>query len=122
MKKTKLPNNREEMLAMLKKTTKQPNKKKGTNPIVYIFLLALIISLVYLVIGGKPKENINEKIGLNEVVSNYKSGSYKEVVIEGDTLYGKKPERLEQIIGGKSIQIIDVDKILLPPRDSLKEL
>ena len=120
MKSPKIPKSRADMLSMLKKSIKNP-KKKGPNPILILFVIAIAISLVYVLIGTRTQEKVNDTIGLNEVVANYASNTYKEIVVEGNTLSAKRAERQEEVAGRKVI-VVDVDKILLPPRDSLKEL
>jgi cell division protease FtsH len=120
MKTPKIPKSRKEMLSLIKRSTK-PTKNKQTSPVLILVLAAIIISLVYVYFGGGTKEKINDKIGLNEVVANYTSNTYKEIIIEGNTLKAFRPERQEEIAGTK-ITVVDVDKVLLPPRDSLKDL
>lgn len=120
--KQKPKKSRDEMIDMIKNaTTKTPKTPKKFSPFIALFVIAVILSAIFVVVSGGPKENINEKIGLNQVVTNYLSGSYQELVVEGDTLSAKKPERTE-VVAGKSVAIVDIDKILLPPRDSLTEL
>lgn len=70
---------------------------------------------------GTPREVVNEKIGLNEVVSNFQAGEYQEVVVEGGHILAKKPEQAETI-GSKTVKTVAVDKVMLPPKDSLKDL
>ncbi len=120
MKTPKIPKSRADMLSLIKKSTKSP-KKKAPNPILILFLIAMVVSLGYVLFTGTTQEKVNDKIGLNEVVANYASNTYKEIVVEGNTLRAKRVERQEDIAGRK-VTVVDVDKILLPPRDSLKEL
>ncbi|MFZ4461030.1 MAG: ATP-dependent zinc metalloprotease FtsH [Patescibacteria group bacterium] len=120
--KQKPKKSREEMIDMIKNATnKTPKAPKKYNPLIALFVIAVILSAIFVVVSGGPKENINDKIGLNQVVTNYLSGSYQELIVEGNTLTAKKPERTE-VVAGKNVSIIDIDKIQLPPRDSLTEL
>ncbi len=120
---TKKPKkSKEEMMDMIKKaTTKSPKKPKKLHPLFVLFAVAIVLSAIFLNFAGGQKENINDKIGINQVVTNYLSGSYQELVVEGNTLYAKKPAHTENI-GAKTVSVVDVDKILLPPKDSLKDL
>ncbi len=114
---------RQEMLEILKKATKQPQKKKPTKQAyVTLFILAIILSVFYVnFYNNSERENIETKTGLNTVVSQYLSGMYQEFVVDGETLYAKKPPR-QETIGNKTIQVIDVDKVKLPTKDGLKDL
>ncbi len=110
------------MLNLIKKASKQPGKPNRRNPIAILFLIAIVISyLSYMYFAAGPREKVNDKSGINQVVAQYLSGAYAEIVVEGETLSAKKPVR-QEMIAGKLISIIDVDKILMPPKDSLKDL
>jgi hypothetical protein len=39
----------------------------------------------------------------------------------GGKLEAKKPQRME-MVGTKSVAVVNVDKVLMPPKDSLKDL
>ncbi len=80
-KKSKTP--REEMLSMIKKvSTKKPAGKKGWNPFVILLVAALILSVVGTLWGSRSREVINDTIGLNQVIAQYQSGSYTELIVE----------------------------------------
>lgn len=108
------------MLKLIKKTTNQ-NKPNRVHPIAILFVAAMVISVFYFLMSNSPKEVVNEKIGINEVLTQYLSGSYSEIVVMGETLQAKKPAH-QEIIGTKSVSVVNVDKVLMPPKDSLKDL
>ncbi len=115
-----MPNNRDEMLKLIKKSSKD-TKRKQLHPIFIVFLVAVILSLFYFVNSSSPKENINKNIGINEVLTQYLSGSYSEIVVMWDSLEAKKPAQKE-IIWKKEVSVVQVDKVTMPPKDSLKDL
>ena len=80
MKPKKMPTNRNEMLKLIKKSSKD-TKRKQLHPIFIVFLVAVILSLFYFVNSNSPKENVNKNIGINEVLTQYLSGSYTEIVV-----------------------------------------
>lgn len=96
MKPKKNPTNRNEMLKLIKKTTSE-NKGKQVHPMLIVLLVAVIISLFYIVSSNSPKEIVNEKIGINEVLTQYLSGSYSEIVVMGESLEAKKPAHNEAV-------------------------
>lgn len=100
-----------------------PGKRpaKSPNPFVALFVVALVVSLFYAFFSGSPKEEINDKAALSDVVANYHSGAYSEIVIEGSNLLAKRPEK-EKIVGETVVKYVEVDKILLPPNDGLVDL
>lgn len=106
---------------------KQPNAPGGRrpnsrpNPFLVLFLVALIVSSFFAIFSGSPKEEVNDKAALSDVVANYHSGTYSEIVIEGMTLLAKRPEK-EKIVGETVVKYVEVDKILLPPNDGLVAL
>lgn len=106
---------------------KQPNAPGGRrpnsrpNPFLVLFLVALVVSSFFAIFSGSPKEEVNDKAALSDVVANYHSGTYSEIVIEGMTLLAKRPEK-EKIVGEAVVKYVEVDKILLPPNDGLVAL
>lgn len=120
MKPKKTPSNRNEMLNMIKKSTKQ-KKPNRFNPIGILFLVTFALSAYFFYSQNTTKEIVNDKIGINEVLGQYLSGSYTEIVVVGGSLEAKKPAR-EQKVGEKTISVVDIDKVLMPPKDSLKDL
>lgn len=108
------------MLKLIKKST-APNKPNRPHPIVIVLLVSMAISVLYFLMAGSPKEVVNEKIGINEVLTQYLSGSYSEIVVMGGTLEAKKPAHSESV-GSKTVSVVNVDKVLMPPKDSLKDL
>ena len=67
------------------------------------------------------KTEINEKIGLNELVSLYNSGTYEEVRVEGSVVYASKPVR-EVLINNQMVKYRDVDKLLIPENVNITDL
>lgn len=120
MKPKKTPSNRNEMLNMIKKTSKQ-KKPNRMNPIGILFLIALSISAYFVYKPDSTKPIVNDKIGINEIREQYLSGAYAEIVVVGDSLEARKPAQQQQV-GQKTISIVNVDKAMLPPKDSLKDL
>jgi cell division protease FtsH len=101
--------------------SKKRSASKKPNPFVALFLLAIVASFAYSLFAPSSKESVNDKASLSEVVANYHSGAYAEIVIQGETLSAKKPEK-EKIIADRVIKIVEVDRILLPKNDGLVEL
>ena len=121
-KKNSPPKNRQEMLSMLKRAATQPSKNpKKSSPFVILFVVAICLSVLYITFSGGKKEIVHTDVGLNQVVASYLSGTYQELVVSGDTLYAKRPEQT-QMVASRLIRIVDIDKVRLPPRDSLKDL
>lgn len=83
--------------------------------------MAVFAASVIALTSGGPSEVVNDKAALSEVVANYHSGSYSEIVVEGSYLLAKKPEK-EKIVGDTAVKYVEVDKILLPPNDGLVAL
>ncbi len=108
------------MLKLIKKTANQ-NKPNRVHPVAIVILVSLAISVFYFLMSNSPKEVVNEKIGINEVLTQYLSGSYSEIVVMGGSLEAKKPAHTETV-GSKTVSVVSVDKVLMPPKDSLKDL
>ncbi len=56
-----------------KKSPKDSQNKKGTNPFVVLFLIAVVISVLYTFLGSAKKEVINTDAGLNDIQARYAS-------------------------------------------------
>lgn len=56
-----------------KKPQKDPNNKKGTNPFIVLFVIAIVIAVVYVFLGSPNKEVINTDSGLNNIQARYAS-------------------------------------------------
>lgn len=122
MKPKKIKQQKNELLEMLNKAPKQPKRPmKRSNPVAILFVVAILLSFVYVIFSSGTKEIVNDKIGINEVVGQYLSGSYTEIIVEGETLKAKKPE-VQETIGSKTVPVVHVDKVRMPPKDSLKDL
>jgi cell division protease FtsH len=112
-----------EMLEVLKKTAKNSQNWPGWfNPLAILLILAIVVSAIYVFFFyWATKEVVNEKIGLNEVVANFQSGAYQELIVEWGHILAKKPEKTE-VIWNKTLKSVQIDKVMLPPKDSLKDL
>ncbi|MDD2566017.1 MAG: ATP-dependent zinc metalloprotease FtsH [Candidatus Gracilibacteria bacterium] len=118
--------NKIDLISKLKQIQKLDNKKKSnkkkSNPFIVLFLVAIVISVLYSFLNTGPKEEINSKAGIYQVVSNYSSGKYKSISIEGNTLYATRIETKQTQVGNKSVETKLIDKVILPPNDSLADL
>lgn len=56
-----------------KKDPKDPKNKKGTNPFIVLFVIAIILSGIYTFFASPTKEVVNTDIGLNEIQTRYAS-------------------------------------------------
>ena len=102
---------------------KGPGKKmvRRPNPFAALALVAVFVASVIALTSGGPSEVVNEKAALSDVIANYHSGSYSEIVVEGSYLLAKKPEK-EKVVGESAVKYVEIDKILLPPNDGLVAL
>lgn len=78
-------------------------------------LVALVLWTLYKSFGAFWSEKVtyNDTIGLNEIVANYNSGSYEEIVVSGNQISAKKPVR-ENIVNGEKVTLRDVDRTKVP--------
>ena len=70
---------------------------------------------------------VNDKTALNQVIANYTSGSYSEVSIDANKLRATRKAKTTQIVdnpllGPSTIEVTNIDEVILPPHDSLKDL
>ncbi|MDD2486764.1 MAG: ATP-dependent zinc metalloprotease FtsH [Candidatus Gracilibacteria bacterium] len=117
--------NKIDLVEKLKDLKKQENKKKkGKNPFIMLFITAIIIAVIYSFFSTGQTEVINDKLGINQVVSNYSSGVYSEILIDGNKLLAKRKQKPEDKvkIGNKEIILSKIDRITLPPNDGLVDL
>lgn len=56
-----------------KKDLKDPKNKKGTNPFIILFVIAIVLSGIYTFLASPTKEVVNTDIGLNEIQARYAS-------------------------------------------------
>jgi len=106
-----------------KKTPKKKNKKNKSNPFILLFVIAIILSVFYTYMSSPSKEKVNTDLGLNDIQMRYASGVYSEISIEGEALLAKKKEqKIEKGMNNKTVTVTEIDKIILPPHDSLKDL
>lgn len=106
-----------------KKGLKDPKNNKRTNPFIILFIIAIAFSAIYTFLVSPTKEVVNTDIGLNDIQSNYASGIYSELIIQGNSLSAKKKEeKIEKGIGNKPVKVTEIDKIILPPNDGITAL
>jgi len=116
-----------DLLKTLKKlentNKKDPKNKKGTNPFIVLFIIAILLSGVYTFLASWNKEVVNTDIGLNDIQAQYASWVYSELIIQWDSLLAKKKEqKTETGFNNKPITVTQIDKIILPPRDGITDL
>ena len=71
------------MLSMIQKVSaKKPPGKKGWNPFALLLVVALVLSVIGTLWGSRSREVVNDSIGLNQVIAQYQSGAYTELVVE----------------------------------------
>lgn len=112
-------------LKEIQKVQKSQQKKKKSNksnPFIVLFLVAILVAVIYSFVNTNSKEIINDKLWINEVVSNYSSGIYSEISIDWNKMYAKRKDTKQETIWGKLITITNVDKVSLPPNDWLVDL
>lgn len=113
---------------------KKPNQNNAQIKIIEISLTKLVIPLMGIILFiivlwnfsgsgmfSDEKTQTNDKIGLNQLIAEYNSGSYEEVRVEGTIVYGRKPVR-ESIINNQKVKYRDVDKLLLPDNVKITDL
>jgi hypothetical protein len=109
------PKNQKKLKKPLPKIPKIPKdanvKIIEITPKFFLFPLLLILSLVVLVpmIRGYMSDEITErntKIGLNEIVAQYNSGTYEEIVVRGTTIEAKK-KGITKIVNNKKVRSLD---------------
>jgi cell division protease FtsH len=125
---------------MAKKPIKTPKKtppkvpglpKNATVKVIEItpktFLIPLLVFTIiwslYRTWTGYMGEEItpNREIGLNEIIAQYQSGSYEEIVVIGNQIEAKKPA-IENIVNGKKIVMRDVDMIRMPDSVNIADI
>ena len=90
---------------------------------LYPLLATALIWALYSLWAQSGTETItyNDKIGVNEIRSNYQSGSYEEIVISGNQILGRK-QAVANIVGGKSLTKRDIDRTTLPANVSITDI
>lgn len=105
--------------------SKDPKKpqKKPTSKAFNIFILCIIGALLVAFFISPSHEKINTDVGLNDIRARYASWMYSELTIQWDALLAKKKEQKTEVgLGGKMIQVDQIDKAILPPHDGLTDL
>ncbi|MDD2516438.1 MAG: ATP-dependent zinc metalloprotease FtsH [Candidatus Gracilibacteria bacterium] len=100
-------------------------KNKGTNPFILLILVFLIFITIISGIGQLNKgkrEQINDNVGINQVLSKYSSGVYSEIVVEGNKLTATYSGKFQEIVNKVPVDVIKKDQITLPPNDKISDL
>jgi cell division protease FtsH len=113
---------------------KKPNQNTSQIKIIEISLSKLVLPIIGILlliwllwnfsgsgVFSEEKNQINEKIWLNQLLSEYNSGTYEEVRVEGSILYAKKPIR-EVFINNQKVKYRDIDKLLIPENVKITDL
>jgi AAA+ superfamily predicted ATPase len=101
----------------------QMMQKWPKNPLLWVFVLALWIALLYGYKWTGVIQEPNDKISLSEIQAKYASGIYDTIILEGNTIRAEeKPRKEFAQTTGKEIMKQWVDKTLAPPHDSIKDL
>ena len=101
----------------------QMMQKWPKNPLLWVFVLALWIALLYGYKWTGVIQEPNDKISLSEIQAKYASGIYDTIILEGNTIRAEEKPRKEFVqTTGKEIMKQWVDKTLAPPHDSIKDL
>ena len=101
----------------------QMMQKWPKNPLLWVFVLALWIALLYGYKWTGVIQEPNDKISLSEIQAKYASGIYDTIILEGNTIRAEeKPRKEFSQTTGKEIMKQWVDKTLAPPHDSIKDL
>jgi len=115
-----------DLIDKLKKIQKlDSNKKwngKKSNPFVALFLIAILIAVIYSFFATPAWEEVNDKLWLYQVVSNYSSWFYEKIVVDGNKLLATRKETKQKMAWNKSVTVKLIDKVILPPNDSLADL
>lgn len=108
-----------DLVEKLKEVKKKENKKnKWTNPFIILFLIAILIALIYSVLPHWSNVIENDNLWLNQVISNYSSWFYSEILVDWNKLYAtKKPTNPSNTWATK-----EIDRVILPPNDWIVEL
>lgn len=87
-----------------------------------LLLPILIIALIWAVYSswsgyGPEKVTYNNTVGLNEIQARYESGTYEEIVVDGNKIEAKK-QKTTNFVNGVQVSSREVDRTTLP--DNLK--
>jgi cell division protease FtsH len=113
---------------------KKPNQNSPQIKIIEISLSKLVLPIIGILlliallwnfsgsgVFSDEKNQINEKIWLNQLLAEYNSGTYEEVRVEGSVLYARKPIR-EVFINNQKVKYRDIDKLLIPENVKITDL
>jgi len=88
-------------------------------PILLIFLAWALYS-TWIGRDGIKKE-YNDTIALNQIVTQYNSGAYQEIILAGNQIEAVKPP-IQKVVANKSVQVQEIDRIKMPYGSSVVEL
>ncbi len=90
---------------------------------LYPILSVALIWALYTLYSQSGSETItyNDNIGVNEIRSNYQSGSYEEVIISGNQIQGRK-QSISNIVWGKALTKRSIDRTTLPANVSITDI
>ncbi len=114
------------------KNSKLPKLPNGANIkviqitprtfLIPLFLILLFSSLIWVWNGYVgEKVHYNDNIGLNTILSGYASGTYEEIVVQGDTIEAKK-KAIQNVVNNEIVSTRDVDRTILPANLSIGEI
>jgi cell division protease FtsH len=113
------------------KKTKKPGQNKkipklpgGQNvKIIEISLSKLVMPLLLLIVTASvfwtynnatsEKIKINDSVGLNQIIAQYNSGTYEEIIIQGQTVKALYPKR-QNVVNNKIEEVRDIDQTSIP--------
>lgn len=92
------------------------------NVLISLLGIFLIFSLVWNLFHLSD-ENIttHKDRGLNQILSNYASGMYEEIIIQGTNLTAKYPPK-ENVVNNTKVTSREIDEIILPPNLKLTDI
>lgn len=113
-----------DLIDKLKQLQKSENNKKNnkSNPFIVLFFVAVIIALYLVLWWFWSNQKINKDIPLNQVIANYSSWLYDNILIDWDTLKATRKETQQEMMWNRSVTIKIIDQVILPPKDGLVDL
>lgn len=100
------------------KGKKPKNSKNNYTPFAILIILSIGLATLLPYVQNGVK-SVNEDIALSELSMNYNSGSYSEILIDGNKAIATLSGSLEEVNGGKQEK---TQTAILPDRDSLSDL
>ncbi len=86
-------------------------------------LICALIWALYTLWLSQSRETIvyNDKIGVNEIRSNYQSGSYEDIIISGNQIQARK-QAIANVVNGKILTKRSIDRTTLPANVSITDI